>query len=89
MAIKREVEIFSAGCPACSEVIEMVNRLACPSCEVTVLNMNDAEIAKRAKILGICTVPAIVIDGKLADCCAGRGVDEASLRAAGIGEPIG
>ncbi|MEE8417572.1 MAG: thioredoxin family protein [candidate division Zixibacteria bacterium] len=89
MATRRKVEIFSAGCPACKEVIEMVNRLACPSCEVTVFDMNDAEIAKRAKDLGISTVPAVVIDGKLADCCANRGPDEASLRAAGVGEPVG
>jgi len=27
-------------------------------------------------------------DGKLADCCAGRGVQEAALRAAGIGVPL-
>ena len=34
------------------------------------------------------TVPAVVIDGKLADCCAGRGPEEASLRAAGLGRPL-
>lgn len=89
MAPKRKVEIFSAGCPACSNVIEMVNRLACPSCEVSIFDMNDAEIATRAKDLGISTVPAVVIDGKLADCCANRGPDETSLRAAGVGEPVG
>ncbi len=88
MAPKRKVEIFSAGCPACSNVIEMVNRLACPSCEVTVFDMNDAEIAKRAKDLGVSTVPAVVIDGKLADCCANRGPFESVLRAAGLGQPV-
>ncbi len=88
MANKRKVEIFSAGCPVCSDVVEMVKRIACQSCEVTVLDMNDAEIAIRAKDLGISTVPAVVIDGKLADCCTGTGVDEASLRAAGVGEPV-
>ncbi len=88
MATRRKVEIFSAGCPACSNVIEMVNRLACPSCEVTVHDMNDDRIAKAARSLGIRTVPAVVIDGKLSDCCAKRGPDEATLRAAGIGQPI-
>jgi hypothetical protein len=34
------------------------------------------------------SVPAVVIDGKLADCCTGRGPDEATLRAAGLGQPI-
>ena len=88
MATRRKVEIFSAGCPACSEVIEMVNRLACPSCEVIVHDMNDSELAKRAKDLGISTVPAVVIDGELADCCANRGPDETVLRAAGLGKPM-
>ena len=66
----------------------MVNQLACPSCEVTVLDMQDSEVAKRAKDLGIRSIPAVVIDGQLADCCAGRGPDEAALRTAGIGQPL-
>jgi hypothetical protein len=36
--------------------------------------------------LGIRSVPAVVINGKLADCCAGRGPEEAVLRAAGVGQ---
>ena len=61
---KRKVEIFSAGCPACEETIQMVNKLSCPSCEVSVLNMNEADVAARAQTLGIRSVPAILIDGK-------------------------
>ena len=49
--------------------------------------MKDPGVASRAKSLGIRSVPAVVIDGKLADCCAGRGPDEAVLRAAGLGQP--
>lgn len=88
MATKRKIEVFSAGCPACTETIQLVNRAACPSCEIIVLDMTQASVAKRAKELGIRSVPAIVIDGKLADCCAGRGPDEDTLRAAGLGVPI-
>ena len=84
----RSVEIFSAGCHVCTETVEMVQRAACPSCEVTVLDMRDAAVASRAKELGIRSLPAVVIDGKLADCCSGRGVDESTLRAAGLGQPI-
>ncbi len=86
MSATRKVEVFSAGCPACEGAIELVNRLACPSCEVSVLDMNDAAVAERARGLGIRSVPAVVVDGKLADCCAGRGPDEATLRAAGLGQ---
>jgi len=83
---KRKVEIFSAGCSACEETIKLVNSLACPSCEVSVLNMGDPAVAKRAKSLGVHSVPAVVINGKLADCCSGRGPDEKTLRAAGLGQ---
>ena len=88
MTAKRKIEVFSAGCPVCEETVELVNRIACPSCEVTVLNMKDREVAGRAKELGIRSVPAVVIDGRLADCCAGRGPDEAALRSAGVGQAI-
>ena len=87
MAAKRKIEVFSAGCAACQETIEVIRRAACPSCDVTIHDMRDAEVAKRAKGLGIRSIPAVVIDGKLAACCAGRGVDEAVLRAAGLGRP--
>ena len=88
MSRKRTIEVFSAGCPACEETIKLVNRVACPSCEVSVLDAQDVGVAARMKALGIRSVPAVVIDGKLADCCAGRGPDEATLRAAGLGQPL-
>ena len=49
--------------------------------------INESKVAKRAKGLGIHRVPAVVIDGHLADCCKGPGPDEATLRAAGLGSP--
>ena len=88
MNTKRKVEIFSAGCPVCDDAVEMAKRIACRDCEINVLDMNDSEVTKQAKNLGIQSIPAIVIDGKLADCCVGRGPDEASLRAAGLGQPF-
>lgn len=88
MATKRKIEVFSAGCPACEETIQLVNRIACPSCEVTVHDMKNPAVASRAKSLGIRSVPAVVIDGKLADCCTGRGPDESTLRGAGLGRPL-
>ena len=86
MTTKRQIEVFSAGCPVCASAIKMVEDIACPACDVTVLDMNDANVASRAKSLGIRSVPAVVIDGKLADCCTGRGPDEATLRTAGVGQ---
>lgn len=88
MSGKRKIEIFSAGCPACEEAVGTVNRIAGECCEVEVLDMHQPEVAARAGQYGVRSVPAVVIDGKLADCCAGRGVDEAVLRAAGVGAPL-
>ena len=88
MATKRQVEVFTAGCPCCDEAIQLVERVACSSCEVTVHDMREDETARRARELGVRSVPAIVIDGKLAECCVGRGVDEETLLNAGIGQPM-
>ena len=88
MSSKRKVEIFSAGCPACDEAIEAVKRIPCPSCEMEVLDMHQREVAARAAELGISRVPAIVIDGKLAECCVSSPVNEQVLRAAGVGVPL-
>jgi glutaredoxin len=86
MKAKRKVEVFSAGCPVCQETIDLVSRLACTSCEVTVLDMKKSDVAQRAKQLGVRSVPAVAINGQLAGCCAGRGPDETVLRAAGLGQ---
>ena len=88
MTAKRKIEVFSAGCPVCEEVVARVRDMACPSCEITVLDMKAPDVAGRARDLGVRSLPAVAIDGKLADCCAGRGPDDAALRAAGLGVPI-
>lgn len=88
MTAKRKVEIFSAGCSVCDDAVNLVQSIAGPSCEVEVLDMQDPDVASRAKSLGVQRVPAVVIDGTVADCCAGSGPDEAMLRAAGLGQTI-
>ncbi len=88
MAVTRKIEVFSAGCSVCDDTVALINRIACPSCEVFILDMHKSEAAEKARRYGIRSVPAVVVDGKLADCCAGRGPDERQLRAAGIGAPI-
>jgi glutaredoxin len=84
----RRIEVFTAGCPACEQTVQMVREAACPSCELLVLDMNDPAVADRARELGVRSVPAVAIDGELAGCCADCGPDEAILRAAGLGKPL-
>ncbi len=85
---KRKIEIFSADCPLCEDVIRQVKEASCPSCDIEVLDIKESSIQKRAALLGIKSVPAVVINGKLADCCASRGVDLDVLRSAGLGRQI-
>ncbi len=88
MAAKRKVEVFSAGCATCHEAIEAVKREACSSCEIIVHDMKDIQVVRRAKELGVRSVPAVVIDGKLASCCSGRGVDIQVLKNTGLGKAL-
>ena len=82
----RKVEVFTAGCPLCEPVVQMVRRLACPNCDVTIHNLNDdPQAAERAKAAGVRRVPMVLVDGKPAGCCEVGQVTEAGLRAAGIG----
>ena len=82
MSQKRKIEIFSAGCATCKEAIDMVKKLAGSDHEVEIHDMHQHDVAARAKQHGVRSLPAVVIDGKLAGCCAGRGPDEHVLREA-------
>jgi hypothetical protein len=88
MGALRSVEIFSAGCPVCEQAIRQVREMACPACDVTVLDMQDPDVAERAKLYGVRSIPAVAVDGELAACCPAGGLDEMVLRAAGIGQPL-
>ena len=85
MPMQRTVEFFTAGCPLCDASLRTVRELAGDSWRAEVRDLHDPATAERAATLGIRSAPAVVVDGTLASCCAGRGVDEAVLRAAGLG----
>jgi len=79
---RKKIEIFSSSCSICNETVEMVKRLVGSNHDIEIHDMHQGPIAARAKQYGIKSVPGIVVDGKLADCCAGRGPDEEILRQA-------
>jgi glutaredoxin 3 len=89
MAVKRHIEIFSAGCALCDRTTQLVEEIACASCRITVVDMKDPTVAARARALGVRSVPAVAVDGALAACCAGGGPNVDALRAAGIGRAPG
>lgn len=86
---KRKIEVFTSGCPVCEPVVELVKKTACPSCEVTVYDLNAGcstnECRDKAKTYGINRVPSVVVDGKLLECCKTGQITEQTLRSAGIG----
>ncbi|MBI2301259.1 MAG: thioredoxin family protein [Armatimonadetes bacterium] len=83
----RKIQIFSAGCPICEASVALVRETACPSCEISVHDMHDEAGPARARQLGVVSLPAVAVDGKLASCCEGRQMTVAALREAGIGVP--
>ena len=86
---KRKVEVFTAGCPVCEPTVELVKKMACPSCEVVVYDLNKGcdtnECRDKAKKYGINRLPAVVVDGNLLDCCNTGAVTEDALKTAGVG----
>lgn len=84
---KRQVEVFTAGCPICEPTVQLVHELACADCEVTVYDLRE-QGAEKASGYGITTVPAVVVNGRLAACCDRGGPDREQLRAAGIGQSL-
>ena len=81
----RKVEVFTAGCSLCDDAVRLVQDLACSSCSVEVLDMKDEATQKRAQQYGVMRVPAVVVNGTLADCCQTGAVNADSLRALGVG----
>ena len=71
----------------CDETVSLVKGLTCESCDVTVYNLNESGMDK-AKEYGIASVPTVVVDGKVLDCCKRRKPTADDLKAAGIGTPL-
>ncbi len=90
--MKRQIEIFIAGCPVCEPVVKTVKEMACDSCEVTVYNVveqcDSKECVDKMKEYNVTSLPAVAVDGQLLSCCKDRGVSKEELAAAGIGQSI-
>ncbi len=88
---KRKVEVFTSGCPLCEPVIELVNKVAHPSCEVIIYDLSkdsDTNIGReKAKEYGASRVPSVAVDAKLLECCKLGTVSEQALRDASVDQP--
>ena len=66
MTTKRTIEVFTAGCPLCTETVDVVRAaVADCGCEVLERRCTDTTCCDEAKNYGIRAVPTIVADGQV------------------------
>ncbi|MHB1922105.1 MAG: thioredoxin family protein [Chitinophagaceae bacterium] len=88
--MKRQIEIFTAGCPVCDPTVKLVQELACQDCEITIYDVvkqcKDKTCLTKVKAYGIKKLPAVAVEGKLLSCCSGEAVTKSELISAGVGK---
>ena len=88
MSAKRKVEVFTAGCAVCQGLVDIINELACPNCDVSIYNLNKNEGVDEAKAYGVTALPSVAVNGELLECCARGPITKEDLETAGIGKPL-
>ncbi|HVN25203.1 MAG TPA: hypothetical protein VMT71_14620 [Syntrophorhabdales bacterium] len=66
--------------------MSLVNEVSSSSCDVSVYNLKEGGMDK-AREYGVTSVPTVVVDGQILDCCRRGKPTAEDLRAAGIGSP--
>ncbi len=62
----RKIEVFTAGCPICTETLEVVKRaVADCGCEVVERRCTGTECCGEAKQYGVNAMPTVVVDGRI------------------------
>ena len=89
--MKRSVEIFTAGCPVCNPVVQLVKETSCESCEITIYDLveqcEEQVCLDKMKEYGIKRIPSVVVNGRLLDCCNNE-ITADDLTKAGIGQSL-
>lgn len=87
--MKRKVEVFTANCPVCDPVVQMVKDLSCDNCEVIIYDLvklcDDKSCLRKVQEYNVKKLPAIAVNGKLLSCCQNNATTKEDLVAAGIG----
>jgi hypothetical protein len=66
MAKKRTIEVFTAGCPLCTETLDAVKKaVASCGCEVIERRCQGPELCAEAKQYRITKMPTVVVDGEI------------------------
>ncbi len=87
-AMKKKVEVFTAGCSVCTPVVELIKTNASKLCDIIIYDLLKQHESKEclAKIAeyNIKAIPAVAVDGKLINCCQNTGVSKEELVKAGV-----
>lgn len=87
--MKREIEIFTAGCPVCEPVVQLVKDTADKDCNITIHNLVEQCESKicvnKMNEYGVKRLPAVAVNGKLLSCCTNIEITKDDLLNAGIG----
>lgn len=63
---KNRIEVFSAGCPLCSETLKLVkDSVAACGCEVIERRCAGAECCAEARQYGVKTMPTVAVNGEI------------------------
>jgi len=85
LKMKKQVEIFTAGCPVCEPVVQLVKDTAGVNCNITIYNLSKDYHNAIYKKYAIKRLPAVAVDGSLLDCCKNSAITKEDLIGAGIG----
>ena len=85
----RQIEIFTAGCPVCEPVVQLVKETAGKDCEITLHNLSEQCDSKvcidKMKGYNITSLPAVAVNGTLLACCQNKNISVDELKNVGIG----
>lgn len=88
--MKRQVEIFTAGCPVCDRAVQLVKDTAGENCEITIHNLSEQCKSKicldKMEEYGVTSIPAVAVNGQLLNCCKNNEITKDDLVNAGIGK---
>ena len=66
MAVKREIEVFTAGCSLCDDTLRLVNEaVASCGCEVTERRCLPQQMCEEGKAYGVRAMPTVVVNGAI------------------------
>lgn len=85
---RKKIELFTAGCPVCSPVVEWVTSGIAEDCDLTIYDVvkqcETKECLSKVVEYGIKALPAVAVNGRLLDCCQSVGISKQQLIHAGV-----